>query len=163
MAWVEKTGAQSWRVRYTNVDNKLRTVSGFVTEQQARTFTADLPVKLARGASPDPSAQCMTFLAWSERWLPTLRVSERTDENYRRELSNHLLPRWGECPLASITPGQINTWADQMLACGYATSTVSDRVKLLSRLLTDAVDAGFLSENPARRRRATADRAWCAP
>ena len=172
MAWIEQTSAKSWRVRYTNADGKVRTVSGFVTEQQARTFAADLPVKLARGARPDPSVQSLTLQAWSERWLPTLRVSERTDENYRRELTNHLLPRWGDSPLASITPGQVNAWADQMLACGYATSTVGDRVKLLSRLLTDAVDARLLSENPVLRRRSNrgprvvhplAERVWAAP
>ena len=172
MAWVEQIGKQSWRVRYTNADGKVRTVSGFVTEQQARTFAADLPGKLVRGAIPDPSTQSVTFQEWSERWLPTLRVSERTDENYRRELTNHLLPRWGECPLASITPGQVNAWAEQMLVCGYATSTVADRVKLLSRLLTDAVDAQLLHENPVHRRRSNrgprvvhplAERVWAAP
>ena len=83
----------------------------------------------------------------------TLRVSERTEENYRRELTNHLLPRWGESPLVSITPGQINAWADQQIARGYARSTVSDRVKLLSRLMTDALDAQLISDNPVRRRR----------
>src|SRR5689334_14741446 len=113
MAWVEQVGKQSWRVRYTSADGKVRTVSGFVTEQQARTFAADLPGKLVRGAIPDPSTQSVTFQVWSERWLPTLGVSERTDENYRRELTNHLLPRWGECSLASITPGQVNAWAEQ--------------------------------------------------
>lgn len=172
MAWVEQVGKKSWRVRYSNADGKVRTVSGFVTEQQARSFAQDLPAQLATGTFPDPAAGKVTLQVWSERWLPTLRVSERTEENYRRELSNHLLPRWGESALASITPGQINTWADQMVACGYAASTVSDRVKLLSRLLTDAIDAQLISENPVQRRRSNrgprsvhplTERVWAAP
>ena len=172
MAWVEQIGKLSWRVRYTNPDGHVRTISGFVTEQQARTFAADLPTKLAVGTAPGPAASKLTLQEWSQRWVPTLRVSERTEENYRRELTNHLLPRWGGSPLGSITPGQINAWADQMLARGYASSTVTDRVKLLSRLLSDAVDAQLLHENPVHRRRSNrgprvvhplAERVWAAP
>ena len=172
MAWVEQIGKRSWRVRYANVDGKVRTVSGFITEQQARTFATDLPAQLSTKAFPDPAAGMVTLQEWSQRWLPTLRVSERTEENYRRDLTNHLLPRWGQNPLKGITPGQINAFADQQLARGYATSTVSDRVKLLSRLMTDATDAQLISENPVHRRRSNrgprvvhplAERVWAAP
>ena len=172
MAWVEQIGKRSWRVRYANVDGNVRTVSGFVTEQQARTFVKDLSAQSATRTFPDPTRGMVTFQEWSRRWLPTVRVSERTEENYRRELTNHLLPRWGQSPLASITPGQINAWADQQLARGYATSTVADRVKLLSRLMTDAVDAQLISENPVHRRRSNrgprvvhplTERIWAAP
>lgn len=39
-----------------------------------------------------------------------------------------------------------------MLGAGYAPATVASLVKLLSRLLTDAVDARLIAANPVRHR-----------
>ena len=33
----------------------------------------------------------MSLEDWVGQWLPTLSVAERTEENYRRELRNHVL------------------------------------------------------------------------
>jgi integrase len=98
-------------------------------------------------------------------------VAERTEENYRRELRNHVLPRWGQCRLAEITTSGVNLWAAEKIAAGYAPATVSSLVKLLSRLLTDAVDAKLLAANPVRPRRRRGprvltpqpERVWASP
>jgi integrase len=171
MAWVEQIGSQSWRVRYPDREGRVRSVSGFASRQQARDYVAAMAVERSRGAWVDPAAGKMTIEVWMRRWLPTLTVSERTEENYRRDLRNHVLPRWGECRLAEITGGDVTAWAAQLLAAGYAPSTVSSLVKLLSRLLTDAVDARLIGENPVRRHRRRgprvlhpqAERIWASP
>jgi integrase len=98
-------------------------------------------------------------------------VSERTEENYRRDLTNHVLPRWGESTLASITGADVQRWAGQLHAAGYAPTTVATLIKLLSRVLGDAVDARLIAENPARQRphrgprvlRPVAERVWATP
>lgn len=119
----------------------------------------------------DPGDGLMTLNAWTRLWLPTLRVSERTEENYRRDLRRHVLPRWGEHSLGSITAGDVNGWAGQLYGAGYAPATVASVVKMLSRLLTDAVDARLIAENPVQHRprrgprvlEPVAERVWATP
>lgn len=153
MAWVEQTGAHSWRVRFTDGDGRVRSASGFASSLRAREFAATLAVDPRQGPSVDPATGTVTLAAWTARWLPTLTVCERTEENYRRDLRKHVLPRWGDYPLADISAGEVNGWAAQLAAAGYAPATVSSLVKLLSRLLTDAVDARLIVENPVHRHR----------
>jgi integrase len=124
-----------------------------------------------RGRWIDPSAGRITVAEWSERWWPTINVAERTEENYRRRLDRHLLPRWGAQRLCDITPAQVTTWARDFEMAGYARSTISSQLKLLSMMLTDAVDARLIAANPVRRRRrrgrhlhgAHVERVWATP
>ena len=100
-----------------------------------------------------------------------MTVAERTEENYRRDLRYHILPRWGESCLSEITTMEINLWVAEKIAAGYAPATVSSLVKLLSRLFTDAVDANLLAANPVRQRRRRGprvldprpERVWATP
>jgi len=171
MAWVEQCGSRSWRVRYVDGEGHLRSVSGFGSVEQAQDYIISMTTNRQRGVWVDPAAGQITLLDWTWRWLPTLTVAERTEENYRRDLRKHVLPRWGEYPLGGISAGEINAWAAELLAAGYAPATVSSLVKLLSRLLTDAVEARLIGENPVRRHRRrgprvlppTGERVWATP
>jgi len=141
MAWVEQCGSRSWRIRYTDGEGHIRSVSGFGSVEQARDYITGITIERQRGTWVDPAAGKVTLLDWTWRWLPSLTVAERTEENYRRDLRKHVLPRWGEYPLGGICAGEINARAAELLAAGYAPATVSSLVKLLSRLLTDSVEA----------------------
>lgn len=114
MAWVEQTGTQTWRVRLPDGEGRIRSVSAFASEQQARHYAAEMAARRRPGVWVDPSEGQMTLHAWTQSWLPTLNVSERTEENYRRNLRRHLLPRWGDQPLAGISATDINTWVGQL-------------------------------------------------
>ncbi len=171
MAWVEQTGAQAWRVRYRDRQGRIQSSSGFTSEQQAADFLAHLDEGRRAGSWVDPADGRVSLEDWVRQWLPTLSVSERTEENYRRELRNHVLPHWGERPIATITGADVHAWEGQLHAAGYAPTTVATFVKLLSRVLGDAVDARLISENPARRRphrgprvlRPVAEKVWATP
>ena len=151
MVWVEQAGAQSWRVRYVDPSGHKKSITGFVDNQSARDYAALLGAQQRRGDWVDPAAGQITVTEWARRWLPSLNVAERTGENYRRDLRNHVLSRWGDYPLRDITGPEVATWSGQLLAAGYASATVSTHVKLLSRLLTDATEAGLISANPIHR------------
>ena len=113
MAWVEQIGARSWRVRYPDRDGGTRSVSGFAGRRAAEDYAATLEAEAAAGVWTDPAAGRITIDAWVRRWLPTLTVAERTEENYRRDLRNHILTRWGDCQLADITGGDVAAWSAQ--------------------------------------------------
>jgi hypothetical protein len=94
MAWVEQIGYQSWRVRYPGADAKTESVSGFASRLQAESYVAELRPLRQHAVWVDPAAGRTTVEEWTRRWLPTLTVTERTEENYRRDLRNHILLRW---------------------------------------------------------------------
>ena len=47
-----------------------------------------------------PDGAKTTIAAWALRWVDSLDVETRTEENYRAYLRNHILPRWGTTPLS---------------------------------------------------------------
>lgn len=153
MAWVEQVGANTWRVRYPVGGGRVGTLGGFQSERAARDRAAQLDLERRRGSWVDPVAGRITVAEWVVQWWPTIDVAERTLENYHRRLHRHILPRWGELRLGDITPSQVNAWAHDLSAAGYARSTVSSQIKLLSMLLIDAVDARVIQANPVRLRR----------
>ncbi|HZC53704.1 MAG TPA: tyrosine-type recombinase/integrase [Mycobacterium sp.] len=171
MAWVEQVADRSWRVRYRASDGQTRSVSGLESRDHAEQYAAGIEAQRRRVDWVDPGDGRITLEHWTRRWWPSVTVAERTAENYRRDLRNHILPRWGECRLAEITTSEVNLWAGEKVAAGYAPATVSSLVKLLSRLLTDAVDANLINVNPVRLRRRRGprvltpqpERVWATP
>lgn len=114
----------------------------------------------------------ITVAEWVVQWWPTItNIAERAAENYRRRLLRQILPRLGASRLCDITSAQVNAWAYDLSAAGYARSTVASQLKLLSMMLTDAVDARLLAANPVRLRRhrgrrlhpTLVERVWAMP
>jgi hypothetical protein len=99
MAWVEQTGKQSWRVRYTRPTGGHGSVSGFKSRKAAQDYAEDLESDRRPGRWLDPDGAKTSLGSWAERWVPTLDVETRTEENYLAYLRNHILPRWGTIPL----------------------------------------------------------------
>jgi hypothetical protein len=99
MAWIEQTGECSWRVRYPRPIGGYGSVSGFGSKKAARDFAEDLESDRRRGRWLDPDGAKVTVAAWAARWVGTLDVETRTEENYRAYLRNHILPRWARMPL----------------------------------------------------------------
>jgi hypothetical protein len=93
MAWVEKVGERSWRVRYTDDDGRVTSLGGFPSRESAREYGTTLELQRRQGQWIDPVAGRLSVSAWVEQWWPTVDVAERTQENYRSNLRNHVLPR----------------------------------------------------------------------
>jgi len=170
MAWVEQVGMRSWRVRYPNEDGCVSSIGGFPSRQLAEEYAATLEIQRRQGQRIDPVAGQLQVGAWVEQWWPTVDVAERTQENYRRNLANHVLPRWGDRRLCDITTSEVHAWTRDLRAAGYAPSTMSSQLKLLSMIMADAVDARLITINPVRRRRRgrrvlspISERVWAEP
>jgi integrase len=153
MAWVEQVGMRSWRVRFPNEVGGVSSIGGFPGRQLAEEYAATLAIQQRQGQWIDPVAGQLRVGAWVEQWRPTVDVAERTEENYRSNLRNHVLPRWGDRRLCDISTGDVHAWTRDLRAAGYAPRTVSSQIKLLSMIMTDAVDARLIALNPVRRRR----------
>ncbi|MEU0885343.1 hypothetical protein ABZ345_42700 [Lentzea sp. NPDC005914] len=104
MAWTEKIGPRSWRVRYLRGDSGYGSISGFETKTAADAYATQLEADQRRGTWLDPKAGLITTAEWAALWADTLDVEIRTEENYRGRIRNHIQPRWGTIRLGAITP-----------------------------------------------------------
>jgi integrase len=153
MAWVEKRGQHSWRVRYFTDDGSIASISGFPTKTAAEEEANAIESDQRRGTWTDPAAGQTLLAEWVEEWLDALDVGQRTEENYRSKLRAQILPRWGDTALADITSTKVHAWAKTLRHNGLADVTVTDTVKLMSLILADAADDKRIPANPIRRRR----------
>jgi integrase len=151
MAWVEQVGRHTWRVRY-RTDSGYGSVPGFDSHETALEYLQDMRTNQRRGTWLDPARAKTRLDAWVGRWIETIDVETRTDENYRRCLRLHILPRWGHLALGDISASAVTEWLRQ-LRQRYAASTVVTLRTILSMILDDAVDERLISANPVRRRR----------
>lgn len=161
MAWVEQVGRHSWRVRY-RTDSGYGSVSGFDSRTVALQHLQDMRTDQRRGTWLDPTGAKTRLGAWVERWTDTIDVEIRTEENYRRCLRLHILPRWGHLALGEISASAVTEWLKQLRQC-YAASTVVTLRTILSMILDDAVDERLIPTNPVRRRRRRGRRRDHAP
>ncbi len=170
MAWVERSGNRSWRVRYRREDGTIGAVNGFFTKAAATDHAQTLESDQRQGSFIDPAAGKTTVREWSQDWLAALDVAIGTEDFYRSLLRRHILPRWGDHGLADVSSIKAAAWAKQLRADGYAPVTVASIMKLLSLLLADAADERLIVGNPIRARRRgrrrterRVERIWATP
>lgn len=122
----------------------------FRTKKEATRYEAQERADRSRGQWVDPRAGTITFGAWWASWWKStvnLRPSSRArDESYA---ANHLLPQFGDVPLAAITHLDVREWVAALAAKGLAPATVQRAYQLLSKALRDAVSDGRLAASPA--------------
>ena len=166
----EKSGAQTWRVRYRREDGTIGAINGFPGKTAASQHAAGMESEQHQGRFIDPAAGKTTLRVWSQDWLGGIDVAVRTEDFYRSLLRRHILPRWGEHGLADISGIKAAAWAKQLRDQGYSPVTVTSVMKLLSLLLSDAVDERLIPVNPIRarhrgRRRSDrrVERLWATP
>jgi integrase-like protein len=162
----------SWRVRYPHDDGTYGSQSSFHTKKAAEDYAHDLDTDRRRGTWLDPAGAKRPLADWAAVWIETLDVEQRTEENYRGYLRNHILPRWGTIALGDITSLAVTEWWKD-LRRRYAASTIAGIRTVLSMMLDDAVDERLIPTNPIHRHRrrgrrrdhapTTAERVWAMP
>jgi integrase len=169
MAWVDRAGANTWRVRYFKDNGTIGSISGFPTKTSAEHHAADIEADQRGGTFIDPARGKTTLNTWIADWLPALDVDIRTEENYRGSLRRHIQPRWGETPLADISSIRVAAWTKE-LSANLAPSTVAGIMKLLRMVLADAVIERLIAYNPIQPRRRgrtrtvrPTERIWATP
>ncbi|MEV0084534.1 hypothetical protein [Saccharopolyspora sp. NPDC050642] len=148
MAYIEKQGKR-WRVRYSRPDRSLGSVSGFRTKTEALHYAQDLDTDRHRGLWLDPQAGRIPLFQWASTWFEALDVAPATEAQYRSLTRNHILPRWGTTPLADISAISARVWTKQLRHSGYASTTVSAILKIMSMMLDDATDDRLIPPTPS--------------
>jgi integrase len=152
MAWSEKSGKNSWRVRYERDDGTLDSMSGFTSEEAAEEMVARLNREATmRGYIPTASSQ--PFGGWIDPWFGSIDVADSTRSQYLSLTRNHIQPRWGSVPFNAISNIDAHSWAIKLRNSGLADSTVKTIMKILTMMLADAADEGIIPASPIQARR----------
>jgi integrase len=96
----------------------------------------------ARGSIPGVVAK------WEPSQVHLRPWSRARDESY---LNTHVLPRFGDVPLAKIQNADIRAWIADLSASGLPPSTVGKAKQIVSNILQAAVDDRRIPVNPADR------------
>jgi len=155
---VRKLPSGKFQVRYFHLGKRIAADSTFATKADARAFLAGVETDLNRGNYIDPSAGRITFAEYSGWWIEQRPLRSRTRETYDSQLK-HLLAAFGSAQLSVISSADVRTWHGRLSQTSLHPNTVSKIYRLLRTILTTAVDDGVLSQNPARIRGASKERA----
>jgi integrase len=162
MAWVEKRG-NLFRVRYRLPDGTVATDSSHPTKTAAKARAADVGTDQRRDVFISPEDGKITLGEWVEIWTEAHDVGKATWAKYRSHLDIHILPQFGETPIAAISRMAVKSWVRD-LGRRRAPATVADVLGLLSMLLGEAVEERRIPANPCRRVRSAApprpERPW---
>jgi integrase len=171
MAWIEKSGKRTWRVRYFRDDGSIAAIPGYTSATAAENKATAIESEQNEGRFTDPTTGKTKLGVFVENdWRDALDVGERTEENYLSKLRLHILPRWADTALDEITSIKINAWRKELHRTGLADVTVEDIIKLLGLILADAAEARIIPAAPnlkrrrgRRRRSATREKIWATP
>ena len=108
--------------------------------------------EIQRGEWQAPKNEDETVATWAERWMAAkVNLKPKTKADYEMRLRVHVIPRFGDAPISTITRADVQAWVQELVAQGLSASTVRHAVGTLSRILNEAVATGALVANPCQR------------
>lgn len=155
---------------------------GFTTKREAEEVLAKIIAKQDEGTYIPPSKT--TLLAFVEElWYPTIEgeVKPSTFDSYQRTLRDYVLPTLGQMRLQQLTAAHLNALYGELrlrgrkkptvTKKGLSAKTVHNVHLVISKVLSDALDAGIVSRNVAQRAKPPTPgstsygeiKAWTAP
>lgn len=102
---------------------------------------------LSRGLYVDPHAGRRLFGSHARRWLDSRNDELTTKARDASIMRTHVIPQWGDWPLAKIDHMSVQTWVSE-LASRRAPATVAEAHRLTSAVLRSAVRNRLIAFNP---------------
>lgn len=172
--YVRKLPSGRWQASYNDPDGRTYESPGgnvrdvrhkadqtFDTRMDAEAWLTDERRLVSAGTWTPPgqrrlerAARPLLFGEYAEAWLTGRKVkgrplADRTRDHYRALLDAHILPTFGQVPLATITAEDVDHWYE-LCAVGRPT-TQAHAYSLLRTILGTAVDRSLIKiANPAK-------------
>jgi integrase len=151
MAWARRLPSGRWQGQYRDPSGKVRAVGGtYAYRKDARDAADEQESSKRRGTWADPTLAKVRFSEWAEHYTANALHRRSTtmakDESY---LKVHLLPAFGDYPLGAIEPIHVQRLIAQ-LAATRAPASVAIAYRMLTRIMSAAVESGYISRSPCR-------------
>jgi integrase len=144
---VFRASSGKYGVRYRDPAGRQREKKTFTRKRDAEVFANQVEADKARGLYLDPTLGKTTVAEYAEQWLVAQLHKPSTEDSYRRNLKNHILPTFGSRALGSIRPTEVQAWV-RKLGEQLAPSTVKLVYGVFATIMKAAVRDGRLAKTP---------------
>ena len=148
MAWTQRLQSGSYRGLYRDSNGKTRSAGTYPHKEKALARAMDKEEEARLPGWRDPSIGMITWGEWAERWRDSRSATKGVQRNEWGTVVKHLLPHWGDRPLAKITRFDVKSFAAHLKNEGLAESSVRRYVDIFSSSMSAAVDAKLIDSNP---------------
>jgi integrase len=141
-----KAGENRWEVRYRTPEGTERSKT-FRTQKDAKRFESTVEADKLRGLWVDPRAARVTLKEYGDQWRATRVHRRSTQAQVETNLRRHVYPYFGDRPLGTIRPSEIQAWV-QGRSEELAATTVEVVYRYLSSIFRTAVADQLLLTSP---------------
>lgn len=140
-----------WQVLYRDPTTKRERSAGvFARKSDASRMRISVEHDLQAGLWIDPRRGQISLSEWAVKWTePRTHLKPSTLAAEQSLLSSRILPTFGEMPLQSIEPTDVDKWIAGMTDEGVSASRIRQAHSLLNRLVKGAVRSRHIAFNPA--------------
>ena len=125
-------------------------LTGSPTKRKAEKLLSEAVAEVNKGMFVIPNRETVATLC--RNYLETVapnRVRPITSESYRQMLETHVIPKVGAKPAIALTPDDLNLIMANMVKAGKSATTTRYLLRVVHRVLDDAVRKGKLVRNVA--------------
>lgn len=146
MGHILTTPAGSYRANWRDPTGRQRAKT-FATKRAARDYLARVESEKAQGSYVDPRAGRRRLVEYAEQWAAGHAGERATMARDAGILRNHVLPRWGDWPLAKIDHSAVQAWVTA-LGADLSPATVRECLRILRLILVAAVRDRLIAFDP---------------
>jgi integrase len=149
MPYISRLSAGTYRVQWRDGAGR-RHSKTFATERIARHYGEEREADVRKGAFTDPRQGRVKLAEWHREWWESRVVEQSTERVDAGRIRLHILPEFGDVPIADIAHSQVQAWVKRLVRSGLAGDTVRSCHRLLASMLAAAVRDGRIVHNVAK-------------
>lgn len=146
MASIKQRLDGTWRARYRDEGGREH-ARHFRRKVDAQRWLDEVTAAVVTGAYVDPKAGRVTFRDYAEAWRAAQVHRESTRVHVETMLRRHAYPTFGDRPLASIQPSEVQAWV-RRLSADLAPATVGVVHRIAAGIFNAAVRDRRIAASP---------------
>jgi integrase len=147
VASIDRRADGRYRARWREHPGGPQQSKHFARKADAERFLDGVRGDLARGQYVDPSAGRIAFREYAESWQASQVHRPTTALLVDSQLRNHILPFFGERPVASIRPSHVQSWVKSRSTV-LSPAVIKVAYRFLSSIFRSAVRDRLISVSP---------------
>jgi integrase len=149
MASIKRRDDGVWRARYRDAAGR-EVARHFPRRVDAQRWLDEVTAAVLTGAYVDPRAGKITVRQYAEQWQASQSWRPKTSSRVESALRIHVLPAFGERPMAAVRPSEVQTWVKR-LSTSLAPSSTATVYSVLQGLMRSAVLDRVITSSPCVR------------